>query len=254
MLRNLNALLPSGNRALGTPFVGVLAEDILTQTSAGDYGAGIFLNDQIVPGARYRALITSRSFPTGSFQLLENGSGQFSAPGSAAVSVFENNLQIGAAQLQGQIGTALQNLLAAPCVQGATSSAGVVDVSPGADGLGQQWLVGRPRVWKVPFNPNAKTQSFSEKSPLETIWLVADFSKLIPTVTNPLVLLSRVSGAADSNPEALRDGAPSVVDGAAVRQRVTGGVAGCNYNVTFLADGPDGARLALSALLPVRGP
>ena len=255
VLRNLNALLPSGNRCLGSPFVGLPAEEILSTAADGDFGAGIFANDSISTGTRYRCMVVASTFPAGALTLFENGSGQFTAPGSATVRVLQNNLNIGTTQLQGVLGAAPPSPLvlgAAGCDLASSSPSALMQLGPTGEGGVVQWLLGRSRVFKVPYDPNQKTFVFTEKLPGEVIHLLADFSNISAGLSNPQVSVSAVSGLLDTSPQVILDGAPDVIDGVAVRQRITGGLAGANYTLVFTADGPNGQRLSLAGVLPVR--
>lgn len=141
MLRNLNETLPGGGRILGTPFVGTLGSVILANTAVGDFGAGIFGNDDIDPVARYRALVTSRTFPAGTFRLNEDGSGQFTATGAATLTLFEGNVSYGTSTLAGEIGVTAPAILTQPASQswsvGQTATFSVT--ATGTAPLSYQW-------------------------------------------------------------------------------------------------------------------
>lgn len=91
MLRNLTERV-NGMSCSGTPRVGLLGADILADTTLGDYGSGVFVNDSINPAKVYRALVLSHDFPAGGWVLNENGGGQASAEGSAVLAIYEDNL------------------------------------------------------------------------------------------------------------------------------------------------------------------
>lgn len=73
MLRNLNKSA-GGRRVLGTPNVGLLASQIISETAAGDNGAGLLYNEaQANSGKQLRIKITSQP-SSGSLFVYENGS------------------------------------------------------------------------------------------------------------------------------------------------------------------------------------
>lgn len=130
MYRNWSARItagPSLGRYIsGTCRVGWLGADITAATAAGDFGAGIFINDQIDPIKRYRALLESSTFPAGALILRERGDGEFTANGTAVFGIFENNVRLGPTSFTGTIGAALGPLAGAPTTQNAASSAAAV--------------------------------------------------------------------------------------------------------------------------------
>ena len=76
MLRNLNQSA-SGQRILGTPFVGILAATIAAETATGDNGSGLLYDESINPtnaGKQLRCRITSYSGTPGKLFVFENGS------------------------------------------------------------------------------------------------------------------------------------------------------------------------------------
>lgn len=109
MLRNRTERVPGGPNAgmliAGTNYVGLLGSDILAAAGSGDFGASIFSVDSIDPAKRYRAALTSSTFPAGTLDLYENGSGEFVPPGGiATLSLYEDNLLYGSKSLTGGIG------------------------------------------------------------------------------------------------------------------------------------------------------
>jgi hypothetical protein len=74
---------------------------------------------------------------------------------------------------------------------------------------------------------------FSPKDPNESFPVSFDFSALLPSVTNATVTVSLLGGA-DPSPSSLLHGAPQV-SGAAVRQRIKGGVHNCQYKIVCQA-------------------
>lgn len=90
MLRNLNATLPGGGRILGTPFVGLLAAQILSETATGTNGPGAMYNDGLLTGKRYRMLLDTPSAING--RVLENGAlDGVIAPSVSTYSLYEDN-------------------------------------------------------------------------------------------------------------------------------------------------------------------
>lgn len=89
MLRNYSELA-GGKVISGTRFVGLTGAEILAATSTGDFGPGIFANQDVDPALRYRALVLTSS--GASFTLNEDGSGQSSGPFSATLQLLEENI------------------------------------------------------------------------------------------------------------------------------------------------------------------
>ena len=95
------------------------------------------------------------------------------------------------------------------------------------------------------------TVQFDPKDPEEIVPITFDFEHLTTAPVNPVIVVTRHSGAADANPAALLSGSPLVV-GAEVRQRVQGGVDQANYVLRCRVDDAQGNRWVLAAKLPVR--
>ncbi len=130
MYRNWSARIaagPSLGRYIsGTCRVGWLGADILAATSNGAFGAGIFVNDQVDPIKRYRALLEASTFPAGALELRERGDGSFSTSGTAVFGIFENNTRLGSTAFSGVIGPAAGPLAGAGSVQTPSSPAAAV--------------------------------------------------------------------------------------------------------------------------------
>ena len=95
MLRNLLHTLPSGQKILGTRYVGKLGSEILAEADTGPNGFGVINNDSIDPTKRYRVLITEDNFvPEGAVTLYENGSGFTTVSGWLRKEIYENNLLV----------------------------------------------------------------------------------------------------------------------------------------------------------------
>lgn len=97
MLRNLNKSA-GGRRILGTPFVGLLASQIITETATGDSGPGLLYDEALVnAGKQLRIRITSLP-SAGNLFVNENGANEFSgAPDgiyTASYAVDADNVQI----------------------------------------------------------------------------------------------------------------------------------------------------------------
>ena len=90
----------------------------------------------------------------------------------------------------------------------------------------------------------------SPKDPLETVIITFDFSKLSGTITSAAFTVTRIDGAADSNPSAMLSGSASI-SGSQVKQKITGGVDGTSYKIYCLVDLADGQRLREEALMQV---
>lgn len=74
MLRNLNKS-SGGRRVLGTPNVGLIASQIISETATGDSGAGLLYDEALShSGQQLRVKITSWDGTPGALTVLENGS------------------------------------------------------------------------------------------------------------------------------------------------------------------------------------
>lgn len=104
MNRNLNETLSGGKRIFGTPFVGLLGSDIVSQTSSGTDGAGLLANDQLTSNKRYRLLINNpAAFPG---VVYENGSFTASSSIVTTYTLYEDNLLVsGTSTVTVNIGT-----------------------------------------------------------------------------------------------------------------------------------------------------
>lgn len=123
-------------------------------------------------------------------------------------------------------------------VSGSAHGAAVLEALPGYTCVEKPWRANKPKA-------------FDPKDPDEIIVVAFDFRLIAAAVQDPLLRITRYSGAADANPEAIAADAPQVV-GAKVCQRVTSGVDACTYHIECQVDTVDGARYVLAALLPVR--
>ncbi len=86
MLRNLNKS-SGGRRILGTPNVGLIASQIISETADGDNGAGLLYDEAIVnSGKQLRIHITSAP-SSGSFFAYENGSFELTGAPDGAYSI-----------------------------------------------------------------------------------------------------------------------------------------------------------------------
>jgi len=91
---------------------------------------------------------------------------------------------------------------------------------------------------------------FSPKDPAEIITLGFDFAALTSTPSSPVFTVTRLAGAADPDPSALKSGAASI-SGTKALQKIVGGVSGCRYLIECQVDAPDGSRYVLTGVLPV---
>ena len=87
MLRNLNKS-SGGRRILGTPNVGLLASQIISETATGDNGAGLLYDEALANTAKQLRLNITSTPPSGSLFVYENGSFELTgvADGSYAIS------------------------------------------------------------------------------------------------------------------------------------------------------------------------
>lgn len=99
-------------------------------------------------------------------------------------------------------------------------------------------------------DPSA-TPDLTEKDPVETVRLVADFTPFTPQASPlPTWVISRVGGN-DGTANPTMVGVPSFV-GNQVQQLVQGGTPGNTYSVRCEARGPNGEQLVAAGRLPVR--
>ena len=98
---------------------------------------------------------------------------------------------------------------------------------------------------------NVRTQQFSGISPLEVIDLGIGFFEIVRTasIVSATVAITVETGI-DPTPQALAQGVP-VIRGTVVSQRVTGGVAGTVYRLSFQATTDTGQVFEEVAYLPV---
>lgn len=75
MLRNLLRLSASGKPIYGTPDIGLLASQIISETATGDQGPGLLYDEALAQtGRQLRVKITSYSGTSGKLFVFENGS------------------------------------------------------------------------------------------------------------------------------------------------------------------------------------
>lgn len=94
------------------------------------------------------------------------------------------------------------------------------------------------------------TTRFDTKDPGETVTLEFDYTKLGGTPTDPDITAETLVGE-DASPSAVLQGLPAVV-GDKVYQKATAGLNGVDYAVKCYADTPNGDRLLIDGILPVR--
>lgn len=93
--------------------------------------------------------------------------------------------------------------------------------------------------------------TLSDKSPGEIIHVTFEMKNLTAAPLTPTVTITQLSGPADSNVATMAVGAPQI-SGTQVRQKVQGGLNGCNYAVKCQIDTTEGYRYVEVATLPVR--
>lgn len=97
------------------------------------------------------------------------------------------------------------------------------------------------------------TKVFDPKHPNEIVPLSFDFgaltSGIVAGATSPLLVVSRVAGAADADPAAMLVGSPQII-GSQIRQKVRGGIAG-TYQFRCEVDAQEGLRWVLIGTLDV---
>ena len=94
----------------------------------------------------------------------------------------------------------------------------------------------------------ASTQNVSSKSPEEIVTLFVDFSPVAESVSAPAVISRQISGPTSSN---LIVDTVVAVAGPVVSVKVSGGINGAKYKVSFYASLPNGDRYVQHLILPV---
>lgn len=84
----------------------------------------------------------------------------------------------------------------------------------------------------------------------ETIVVAFDFAALTATPLDPAVSIEVVQGT-DANATSMLSGVPQI-SGSKILQRVTGGVAGNEYNLRCTAADGSGSVYVVAAVLPVQ--
>lgn len=102
MWRNMLETI-GGRPILGTPFVGLLTEQILAETAAGTNGTGLLNNDGLVAGQRYRLVLQGAFGADG--VVYENGSFRVTAPASVSYLLYENNLLVSSTPTPASVGS-----------------------------------------------------------------------------------------------------------------------------------------------------
>lgn len=75
LLRNLQRRSPSNRLIAGTPYIGLLAAQIISETATGDHGAGLLYNEALAQtGRQLRVKVTGWSGTAGTLFVYENGS------------------------------------------------------------------------------------------------------------------------------------------------------------------------------------
>lgn len=93
--------------------------------------------------------------------------------------------------------------------------------------------------------------SLPEKDPAERKIITFDFSKDAVAITSAAITATVIRGKKDASAQAIVDGG-SVVDGALVRQFISGGQDGSTYNLRCVANDADGEIHVAVGQLPVQ--
>lgn len=94
-------------------------------------------------------------------------------------------------------------------------------------------------------------ERLSDKDPREVITISKGFAPLLQsgeTISNPVVTAAVASGT-DPNPSAILSGAPSI-SGSDVLQKITGGIDGVDYLITFKVNTNLGHVYVEAVILP----
>lgn len=83
-----------GNRGLG-----MLGADILAATSTGEHGAGLMVNDNLLADREYRLVVSGSTFASGALKVFEDGSIDFTGPGTATQTLYMGGVPAGTAGL-----------------------------------------------------------------------------------------------------------------------------------------------------------
>lgn len=121
-----------GKPILGTPFVGLLAEQILAETAMGTHGPGLLYNDGLVTGKRYRLALQGAFGSDG--VVYENGSFSVTAPASTSYLLYEDNVLVGSTPTTVGVGVPVTTVTGAVAVTagigGTAAASGAVTSAP----------------------------------------------------------------------------------------------------------------------------
>lgn len=92
-----------GRAVLGTPFVGLLAAQILAETATGTNGSGLLYNDGLTDGKRYSLRLQSALGTDGI--VYENGSWTATAPATSSYLLYEDNILVPGGAIAITVGT-----------------------------------------------------------------------------------------------------------------------------------------------------
>lgn len=92
---------------------------------------------------------------------------------------------------------------------------------------------------------------YDEKDPAEEVYLGADFGDFATAITNITVTVTRLQGAADGNPSAMKLGSGQVQGTGRAVHLFGGGVDETDYEIRWDVD-VAGQKLTLVGRLPVR--
>lgn len=243
MWRNMVETI-GGKPILGTPFVGLLAEQILAETSTGTHGPGLMANDNLVAGKRYRLVLQSAFGSDGLVK--ENGEFTVTAPASTSYLLYEDNLLVSSTPTEVTVGSGSPGAITLTCsglaqvVCSAVAGVGVTMI--GGDGV---WLSKR----KVKVISAGEYAAFQMLDYQEIDNVSFDFSgelllgEIIVAASTSLQLTLGAGGTAG-----VLVGDPRI-QGSEVVQRVQGVTPNTAYTMRILADLNTGRRVVGSVLL-----
>ncbi len=93
--------------------------------------------------------------------------------------------------------------------------------------------------------------TLTEKDPLEIIPVTFEFVNLTGAPITPVVTITQTAGPQDDNVSDMADGSPVVI-GTKVRQKITAGISGAEYELQCQVDTSEGYRYIVAGILPVR--
>lgn len=256
MTQVLGASIVPGRQVYGNGALGVLGSLIPGSGSSGPAYAYPSLEHPADDAAEIQGLVTSHTFPPGTFFAYPDTS--FTAIGapdgtySVTFDYKRDGVLIGAVTFPVYIGAApgasasVSISTAGASFSGSSSSSTTDAHLP----LQENTLSPRPRRF-ILASHMVTNPGFDPKDPRETILIGFQFSTLTATPAAPVVTVAHHAGAADATPASMLVGEPQI-SGSLVVQRITGGVDYADYLMSCQVDAPDGLRFVLAGVLPVR--